>query len=43
MDLFEFTGKLIFEDLPTLVFEKIPEIVEDSLDKTSDAIDKFLE
>ena len=43
MDFFEFTGKLLFEDVPELLFEKIPRETEKTFDNISDAIDKFLE
>lgn len=43
MDLFEFMGKTLFEDVPELFFEKMPRDVEKTLDDVSDAIDKFLD
>ena len=42
MDIFEFTGKLIFEDIPELITEKIPREAENVLQSISDQIDKFL-
>lgn len=42
MDIFEFTGKLIFEDIPELIIEKIPREAENVLENISDQIDKFL-
>ena len=42
MDIFEFTGKLIFEDIPELITEKIPREAENVLESISDQIDKFL-
>lgn len=43
MDFFEFTGKLLFEDLPEALFEKLPKECEKTLDNISDTIDKFLD
>ena len=42
MDFFEFTGKLLFDDVPELLFEKIPRDTEKTLDNISNAIDDFL-
>lgn len=42
MDIFEFTGKLIFEDIPELLTEKIPRETGNILENISDGIDKFL-
>lgn len=42
MDFFEFTGKLLFDDVPELLFEKIPRDAEKTLDNISNAIDDFL-
>lgn len=43
MDIFEFTGKLFFEDVPKFLFEKLPEGIEETLENASDSIDKFLD
>ena len=43
MDLFEFVGKTLFEDVPELLFEKMPRDAEKTLDNISNAIDKFLD
>ena len=43
MDLFEFVGKTLFEDVPELLFKKMPRDVEKTLDNISDTIDKFLD
>lgn len=43
MDIFEFTGKLLFEDVPELLFEKLPKGIEDTLENVSDSIDNFLD
>ena len=50
MDLFEFTGKLLFEDVPDFLFDKLPELIFEGipektgnlLDKVSDKIDNIL-
>lgn len=43
MEIFEFIGKTLFEDVPELLFEKIPRDTEKILDNISDATDKFLD
>ena len=43
MDILEFMGKAIFEDIPEFIFDKIPRDTEKTLDNLSEAIDKFLE
>lgn len=43
MDIFEFVGKTLFEDVPELFFDKMPRDIEKTLDNISDEIDKFLD
>ncbi len=51
MNIFEFTGKVLFEDIPKFLFEKapktifedIPEKGEKILDVISDTIDNLLD
>ncbi len=42
MDIFEFVGKIVFEDVPELITEKIPREAGKTLDNISEAIDNFL-
>lgn len=42
MDIFEFVGKIVFEDVPELITEKIPRKTGETLGNISEAIDKFL-
>lgn len=38
MDIFEFMGKAIFEDVPELLFEKLPRDALYSIDETTNII-----
>lgn len=42
MDIFEFVGKIVFEDVPEIITEKIPREAGKTLDNISEAIDNFL-